>query len=70
MLGWFVRFARSYSNQYEFITVASVPGEISAPERQDHMHVISQNGWRDDAIVRHVTSHSSNAQSIAAEVRG
>ena len=68
MLGWYVRYAREKSLTYDFITVASVPGELSATDRQDHVHVITQNGWRDDASLRHVTSHSSNPVNVANEV--
>ena len=67
-LGWFVRYARAQTLTYDFITVASVPGEISSTERQDHVHVITQNGWRDDASVRHVTSYSSSPATVSNEV--
>ena len=68
MLGWFLRYACAETLTYDFITVASVPGELSSAERQDHVHVIKQNGWRDDASVRHVTSHSSSPATMTNEV--
>lgn len=69
LLGWFVRFARAQCLTYDFISVASVPGELSASDRQDHVHVVTQNAWRDDAAVRHVTSHSGNPAVVSPEVR-
>ncbi len=68
LLGWFVRFARATCITYDFVTVASVPGELGSADRQDHVGVVTQNGWRDDAAIRHVTSHSSNLATVATEV--
>ena len=44
--------------QYDFISVACESAEMTALDQQQIIHAITENGWREDTCIRHVTSRS------------
>ena len=47
-----------YVFQYDFISVACESAEMTALDQQQIIHAITENGWREDTCIRHVTSRS------------
>ena len=45
--------------QYDFVAVACETEEMTAVDQQQIIHAITENGWREDTCIRHVTSRSS-----------
>ena len=50
--------------QYEFLSVACTPWECTAAERHDLVHIVTENGWRDDSCVRHISNTTENPVTI------
>ena len=45
--------------QYDFVAVACETEEMTAVDQQQIIHAITENGWREDTCIRHVTNRSS-----------
>ncbi|XP_064633270.1 uncharacterized protein LOC135491376 [Lineus longissimus] len=52
----FVRFAKQYSSSANFVTVACGLGNDAIKERQELVHTIMENGWKDELCVKHFTN--------------
>ncbi|CAD5112727.1 DgyrCDS1945 [Dimorphilus gyrociliatus] len=67
-LSWFVKYARKNSSRYEFIAVSCITDDLTDETRQNLVQTISDNGWRDEQCVRHVTSVTSNSPSLSTTI--
>ena len=47
--------------QLDFVAMACESDDMTSADQQRLIHVISENGWREDACIRHLTSKTASA---------